>query len=113
MPCPLCLPARRQSSTRAATLPNAWQIADSSTSGVLNYTNALTPAQRVAATNSGWRMTIVSRLVAGSSNTSPAQFMIYGNGTRRFYASWDTNASGRLTATLGGGTTHVLTPDAS
>ncbi len=87
---------------RAATLPNAWRITDNSAaSGVLFYTNTLTAAQKVAATNNGWQFTVVSRLVAGSGNTNPAQLMLYGNGARRFYATWDTNASGQLIAVLG------------
>jgi len=101
---------------RAADLPNAWQIADATiTSGVLFFTNTLTAAQTVAATNNGWHFTVVSRLVAGSSNTSPAQFMIYGNGVRRFSAAWDTNASGQLIAVLGGSpaTTNVLASGAA
>lgn len=101
---------------RAAVLPNAWQIADVSTaSGILNYPNALTAAQRVAATNNGWHFTVVSRLVAGSGNTAPAQVMIYGNGVRRFFAVWDPNAAGQLTAALGGSpsTTNVLASGAA
>ena len=97
---------------RAADLPNAWQIADTSTaSGVLFCTNTLTAAQKTAATNNGWHFTVVSRLVAGSGNASPAQFVTYGNGNRRFAVGWDTNAAGWLTATLYGSpnTTNLLT----
>jgi hypothetical protein len=99
---------------RAIGLPNAWQIADvsgTSGSGSLNYTDALTPDQRVAATNSGWHYTIVSRLVAGSTNNNPAQFMVYGNGVGRFYVAFDTNSAGQLVSIRGGtpGITNVLT----
>src|ERR1043166_6007695 len=101
---------------RAATQPNAWQIADTSiASGVLFYTNTLTAAQKVAATNNGWHFTVVSRLVESSGSGIPAQNMIYGNGVRRFYAAWDANASGQLVAILGGSpsTTNVLASGAA
>ena len=93
--------------------PQAWPIADVSSasgSGGLAYTNSLSPAQRTAATNQGWRFTIVSRLVNGSaSGSAPAHFMVYGHGDRRFYVAWDTDVTGRLKATLGGGGTISLT----
>jgi hypothetical protein len=103
---------------RAATQPNAWQIADGTNgAGSLFYTNTLTAAQKIIATNKGWRFTVVSRLVEGSGSVggkSPAQFMTYGNGTRRFAVGWDTNAAGQLTATLLGtpNTTNILTANA-
>ncbi|MBL9168367.1 MAG: hypothetical protein JNN07_11550 [Verrucomicrobiales bacterium] len=98
----------------AAGLPNAWQITDVSDvsgSGSLNFTYALTPAQRVAATNSGWHYTLVSRLVSGSANSTPAHFMVYGNGVKRFDVSWDLNTAGQLVAILGGtpNLTNILT----
>jgi hypothetical protein len=84
---------------RAAILPNAWQIADdSNASGMLYYTNTLTAAQKVAATNHGWRFSVVSRLLEGSPNSSPGQFMIYGTGQTRFIVGLDTNNLGQLTA---------------
>jgi hypothetical protein len=92
--------------------PNAWQVADISNvagTGVLAYTTNLTAAQRAAATNEGWRFRVVSRLVDGSGGGSPAHFMVYGNGVRRFYVGWDTNSAGQLTAALGGGLTTNLT----
>ncbi len=85
----------------AASQPNAWQIADGSiNSGVLFYTNTLTAQQKIDATNQGWHFTVVSRLVAGSGNANPGQFMIYGLGDRRFIVGWDTNAAGHFTARL-------------
>lgn len=87
----------------AGTQPNAWQVADVSISGgVLAFTKTLTAEQKTAATNNGWHYTIVSRLVAGSPNNTPAQYMVHGNGTRRFFVAWDANASGQLVAIFNG-----------
>ncbi len=93
----------------AASLPNAWQIADDSGSlGGLFYTNTLTAAQKIAATNQGWHFTVVSRMVQGSGGGGPAQFMSYGHGNRRFVVGWDVDAAGQLTVKLYGGTNPVV-----
>ncbi len=87
------------------SLPLAWQVSDVNSaagSGSISYTRALTPVQRLQSTNRGWTYTIVSRLVDGSGGAGPAHYMIHGNGIRRFYVAWDTNASGQLVAVLGG-----------
>lgn len=91
---------------------HAWQIADGTpAAGGLFYTNTLTAAQKHDATNSGWHFTVVSRLVAGSGGTGPAQFMTYGQGNRRFVVGWDANPAGQLTAELfgAGGSPKLLT----
>ncbi len=80
-------------------LPNAWQITDASgVAGSLNFSNTLSAAQKIAATNSGWHFTVISRQIQGSGGSGPAQFMTYGHGDRRFIVGWDLDASGRLTA---------------
>ena len=95
-------------SARAASLPNAWQIADVSiaaSSGGLIYSTNLTSAQQMAATNSGWRLTVMSRLV---DSRGGAHYMVYGNGTRRFTVNWNTNGAGQLAVAIGGwGTTNL------
>jgi len=82
-------------SAGAATQPNAWQIADVLASGgTLTYPTHLTDQQHFDATNSGWRFTVISRLVAGSrsnSSQNAAHYLTFGIGTARFRVGWDTN----------------------
>ncbi len=91
-----------------AQLPNAWQIADTTTSsGLLQYQTNLTVAQVTATSTNGWRYSVISRMISGSGGTA-AQSMAFGDGTRRFYVYFDLDASGQLTGQLLGDSTYVL-----
>lgn len=79
-----------------------------STSGVIEYITNLSPAQVTLATSSGWRFTLMSRMVSDSGSAA-AHSMAFGNGTRRFYIFFDLNAAGQLTAQLLGGSVYTLT----
>ena len=95
-----------------AAVPNAWQISDNTPipSSVLYYYTNLTTAQRNAATNSGWRYTVISRLTTDFAGTGSHTMMV-GDGIRHFGVLWDLNASGHLTVTPRAFSTLTLTTD--
>lgn len=97
-------------SAAPAQLPNAWQISDNSTASgsTLAYLTNVTAAQKIAATNSGWRYTVTSRLTTDFGGIE-AMFFIFGDGTRRFGTTLDLDASGHLVALPLGESPFTLT----
>jgi len=96
----------------AGPLPNAWQINDNLESGgsLLTYIANLSPTQVTAATNSGWRYAVTSRLLTDYGDNG-SMYFIFGDGTRRYGLAWDLNGAGELTASLLGGPTITLVAD--
>jgi len=92
-----------------AQLPNAWQITDNSTASgsAPHYTNILSTALQIAATNGGFRYAVNARIL--STNASPSMIMLYGLGTKRFLVQFNLTVGGELTAALEGGSTYTLT----
>src|ERR1051326_2396617 len=94
----------------AAPLPNAWQITDATNAAgsLLYYTNVLSPANQMAATNSGFHFTVNARFVDDFGD-GEAMTMIYGLGSKRFLIWWGLDANNDLTARLEGGPTYTVT----
>ena len=89
---------------------NAWQITDdnSQSGSTFSYSTNLTDPQHQAATNSGWRLTINSRLTTDFGG-DPTMNFGYGTGPGRFLVWLDLDTAGNLIANLDGVTTIPLT----
>ncbi len=96
---------------------HAWQVADAnvaSGSGTLTYKLPVDPVSDDLARANGWRLVVRSRLLTDYYG-SAAAVVLYsdpGNG-RRYGIFFDHDADGNLTGALLGGSTYVLTSDAS
>jgi hypothetical protein len=89
--------------------PNAWQITDSSTASgsTFTYRTNLPLAQRLAATNAGWRLTVASRITPNFAGPRTMTFY-YDHGATRFLVWMDLDANGNLTAELEGQTPRLV-----
>src|ERR1017187_1892352 len=88
---------------------NAWNINDNATTGNPNYTmNIDPPSVNFGATN-GWRIVQCSRVVTNYANNLTDYYLLYGQKSVRFGASWGVNSSGFLYLNPLGGANYNLT----